>query len=752
MAREIKTTISLDGEQKFKQSLSAATREMRVMESELKAVSAAYEANGNAAQYYASKQANLRSQISQQREIISALERAVEDAAKAYGESSSQVDGYAIRLNNARTRMARLQKELDATDREVEELGRDSVRAGRQLEQGIGDGAEAAENSVKSLLQTMQQDIKSIGVSSAVSAVTGLWDMATSAYSSVSGFVEQTEEYRQKLSFLEQNAATRGFDFENIKTDLTEVQGITRDAASAIETLSNLLAADPNEWQLEKAIDNLAGAVISFPDTLKFESLADGLQETIATGSATGQFGELLERLGVDLDEFNEALEKSETKSGDLEIALAYLAKHGMSDVYEKWKQNNQSMVEAQETQAELEAELARFGGTLENYIVTPVKSLLVDALGWVNDKVDETLGAWEQDKTGRTREVDPFGISDTVYHQDPMGFETVEEMNAAAEKAAEKAEEQEQIQEDLLAGVNSLVSVSKSIAGQEAPVNAATYYGSAVEQAEMAARVTAVKVAEQQKEAERALIVAITDLTAGWKPQKPSQTTDNVTRVSAADMKTILGYQSMDVAAKAVDKLNEAGEAAADALMSFAKNWESPTASYFPGIGGFKDPTAGIPSYDEIAIITGPNGENILPTGIERDMGQILKDLGITLKESEPELQEAGEGAGSAVSSGFDAGISGMSSAAYTTGAQAAAQMAAGLLSQVGYVAAAGSALGSAASSGMGSASAGRGTSGKGVIGTAAGVINAVLNIDGRTFAQATAPYMSSALAVATR
>ena len=740
MAREIKTTISLDGEQKFKQSLSAATREMRVMESELKAVSAAYEANGNAAQYYASKQANLRSQISQQREIISALERAVEDAAKAYGESSSQVDGYAIRLNNARTRMARLQKELDATDREVEELGRDSVRAGRQLEQGIGDGAEAAENSVKSLLQTMQQDIRSIEVSSAVSAVTGLWDMATSAYSSVTGFVEQTAEYRQKLSFLEQNAATRGFDFEILKTDLTEVQGITRDAASAIETLSNLLAADPNEWQLEKAIDNLAGAVISFPDTLKFESLADGLQETIATGSATGQFGELLERLEIDVDEFNEALEKSETKSGDLEIALAYLAKHGMSDVYEKWKQNNQAMVEAQQTQAELEAELARFGGTLENYIVTPVKSLLVDALGWVNDTIER-----EEEKKAVEKSLEGKVESGEIDQ------ETANAINNWVDKS-NKARILQDFGKFTSAGANWLVSASKSIAGQEAPVNAATYYGSAVEQAEMAARVTAVKVAEQQKEAERALIVAITDLTAGWKPQKTSQETDNVTRVSAADMKTILGYKSMDVAAKAVDKLNEAGEAAADALMSFAKNWKSPTASYFPGIGGFKGPTAGIPSYDEIAIITGPNGENILPTGIERDMGQILKDLGITLKESEPELQEAGEGAGSAVSSGFDSGISGMSSAAYTTGAQAAAQMAAGLLSQVGYVAAAGSALGSAASSGMGSASAGRGTSGKGVIGTAAGVINAVLNIDGRTFAQATAPYMSSALAVATR
>lgn len=751
MAREIKTTISLDGEQKFKQSLSAATREMRVMESELKAVSAAYDANGNAAQYYASKQANLRSQISQQREIISALERAVEDAAKAYGESSSQVDGYAIRLNNARTRMARLQKELDATDREVEELGRDSVRTGRQLEQGIGDGAEAAENSVKSLLQTMQQDIKSIGVSSAVSAVTGLWDMATSAFSSVSGFVEQTEEYRQKLSFLEQNAATRGFDFENLKKDLTEVQGITRDAASAIETLSNLLAADPDEMQLEKAIDNLAGAVISFPDTLKFESLADGLQETIATGSATGQFGELLERLGVDLEEFNAAMENSATKAGDLEIALAYLAANGMADVYEQWQKNNQSMVEAQQTQAELEAELARFGGTLENYIVTPVKSMLVDALGWVNDKVDETLGAWEQDKTGKSGEVDPFGMSEKEYHEDPMAFKTVEEMNAAAESMKTAAEIQEgQARE-------AAESASEQRRNTEQAITAAResldldFVGPMTEAQNNLTQAVA-EATEQDKRTGEMLGKLYGMFTkSGIYPNVPAGGV-GITGMGPADLKTVLGYQSMDVAAKAADKLNEAGEAAADALMNFARNWESPTASYFPGIGGYKGPTAGIPSYDEIAIITGPNGENILPTGIKRDMDQILKDLGITLKESEPELQEAGEGAGSAVSSGFDSGISGMSSAAYTTGAQAAAQMAAGLLSQVGYVAAAGSALGSAASSGMGSASAGRGTSGKGVIGTAAGVINAVLNIDGRTFAQATAPYMSAALAVATR
>ena len=242
--REIKTTISLDGEQSFKKALASATGEMRVLESELKAVSAAYDVNGNSAQFFAAKQQNLRNQISQQREIVQSLERAVEDAAQAYGESSSQVDGYAIRLNNARARMSRLEKELEATDREVEELGRDAVRAGRQLENGIGEGAEQAENSLKSLISTMQQDISSNRTSSAVSAVTGLWDLATGAYNAVTGFVEGSVEYRRQLSFLVQNAETKGFDFEAIKNQLISVQSLTGDASSAVEGLRNLLAAD----------------------------------------------------------------------------------------------------------------------------------------------------------------------------------------------------------------------------------------------------------------------------------------------------------------------------------------------------------------------------------------------------------------------------------------------------------------------------------------------------------------------------
>ena len=183
--RRIETTIALDGEQAFKKGLAAAAREMRVLESESKALAASFSTSGDAAAAAAAKQRNLQNQVAQQEQIVSALEKAVKDAAKAYGESSAEVDGYAIKLNNARTRLANLQKALTSSDREVEELGRDAIKAGRQIEEGIGDGAREAENELTDLMATMQDSLSAIQSNTAVTAIKTVWDMASGAYNAV---------------------------------------------------------------------------------------------------------------------------------------------------------------------------------------------------------------------------------------------------------------------------------------------------------------------------------------------------------------------------------------------------------------------------------------------------------------------------------------------------------------------------------------------------------------------------------------
>jgi len=648
--REIKTTIALDGEQKFKQALSAATREMRVMESELKAVSAAYDTNGNSAEYFAAKQSNLRDQISQQRQIIEALERAVEDAAQAYGEGSSQVDGYAIRLNNARTRMSRLEQQIEETDREIEELGRDSVRAGRQLEDGIGEGAESAERSVRDLVNTMKEDISSIRTSTAFTAVSGLWDMASGAFSSVSGFVESTQEYRRQLSFLEQNAATKGFDFTALKDQLIEVQALTGDSSSAIEGLSNLLQTDVDERQMEKAINNLAGAVISFPETMKFESLADGLQETIATGAATGSFAELLERLGVNVDEFNTALEESDSAAGDLDIALAYLAANGMENVYKQWQKNNGSMSEAMQTQAALEMELAEFGGTLEKYITTPVKELLVDAMQWVN----ETVSAMEEK-----------GVSAGLAQGARAIDEAVETPREALIRQEKEGTAPDNIFKNFVEGWSNLFTNDDQLSdADDAGEKAGKQYGKSFNK-------------------------AVDDYMRNEHVKIPSP----LQEVSPGQ-KLIDGIGMGEEWKRQLDQIATAAETAAPTVQAAGE-----------------------------AVGTA------LSTGFEESAGEV-----------EDAAEDAGETAGNA----FEGAASQFTTLSRMIGVQYGRAFGDGIVSQYGYVASASKRLASAASSAFGGA---RSTVASGAAAAASGNVTAVLNIDGRTFARVTAPYMATAL-----
>ena len=111
----------------------------------------------------------------------------------------------------------------------------------------------------------------------------------------------------------------------------SELYAITGDTNEVVEALSNVLASGFTDAETAAdAIDLLAGAVVKFPETIKIESLADSLQETIATGEATGQYAELLGRLGINVDSLNEKLSRTSSESQRQKIALEALRKEGL--------------------------------------------------------------------------------------------------------------------------------------------------------------------------------------------------------------------------------------------------------------------------------------------------------------------------------------------------------------------------------------------------------------------------------------
>lgn len=363
--REIKTSISLDGEKAFRQAVNDASRAMRVMNAELKAIGAEFGVTGDKQQFLTQKSNNLRQAIAQQEQIVQALSGAVRESAKEYGDAANQTDGYRIKLANATAALSRMKQELAATDREAEELGRDSTRVGRQIEDGIGDGAKEAQESLSDMMRQMQEDIGSIKGSAAFTVTTQIAGGIVDVVDNLAGFVESSRDYRRQMAYLEESARSAGMDWDEVQNFVFQIASLTGDMDGAAETMTNLLRTGLKGPDLQNAIDLLTGASILWGDTLKIENLAESLQESIATGEATGAYGELLERLGMNLESYKAAMEGLSEEERAIG-SLTFLSNNGLLQTTEEFKERNSALIEAQQEQLKAQQAWANLAEQLE--------------------------------------------------------------------------------------------------------------------------------------------------------------------------------------------------------------------------------------------------------------------------------------------------------------------------------------------------------------------------------------------------
>lgn len=394
--REIRTTLALDGENEYKKALSEAQRGLRVLGSELKLASAEFETNGDKQAFLTAKSQTLRSEIAQQEEIVKSLEGAVKDAGEKYGETAKATDDYQIKLNSAKATLEKMRRELDATDREAQDLGRDSVRVGRQLEDGIGDGADQAKESLESMAAQMKQSLEEIKSSSFVTAAGSAWNMAQGVYQGLSELEESSREYNRTLAIFKQNVEDDGFDYEWAKGKADEVASITGSIESALSGVRALTQTGWNSDEITEAINNIVGACLKYDGTT-FDGLAQSIQETISKGEATGQFAKVIESMGYDVNEFNEAMKNAETPTGKLQVALAYLTSSGLVETKKSFEQNNKQLIEAQSASNRLKEAWAGLGEKA-GIISTPIKNNLAAALEEVNALLGEITekGFWK--------------------------------------------------------------------------------------------------------------------------------------------------------------------------------------------------------------------------------------------------------------------------------------------------------------------------------------------------------------------
>ena len=207
----------------------------------------------------------------------------------------------------------------------------------------------------------------------------------------VNTLFEHTEEMREGFATLQVNADAMGVSMETVRTGMEEFNVVSQDFNANTEAMANLLAAGFEDSNMAAIVERLSDAVLKFPETLKIESLADSLQETIATKEAVGQFAELLGRLGVNVDDFNDGLKRAAESGREQEYVLQQLSQTSLPGLTDAYKENNKAMVEARQSSYELDQALADLAEEVSpvwnefkkfgNWIATNFIKFLTDAI-----------------------------------------------------------------------------------------------------------------------------------------------------------------------------------------------------------------------------------------------------------------------------------------------------------------------------------------------------------------------------------
>ena len=194
-----------------------------------------------------------------------------------------------------------------------------------------------------------------------------------------------SQELRADMSKLQVVAQTTGNNWDNVNEQFKNFVAVTGETDSSIEALNNLMnTTGMSTEDLGNAVDYLSGAVEMFPDTLNIEGLADSLQESVATGQATGMLAELIGRLGINTEEWNKGLQEASANGNGLNYVMDTLANTGLSEVNSKWQENNKGLIDSRKANLEFQQAMMELGNKVLP-IVTKVVNGITKMVNWFN-------------------------------------------------------------------------------------------------------------------------------------------------------------------------------------------------------------------------------------------------------------------------------------------------------------------------------------------------------------------------------
>lgn len=239
--QNIKTRLSFDGEAQYKAACKEINSTLKVLNSEMKLVTAEYKDNAESADALRAKQDVLQKTFDQQAKKVKETETALEKCRKATGENSEESKKLETQLNYQKAALVKTEQELKKTADELEKAQKAADELGNEIENS-GNQAESAGGKFSGLSGilgglggAMSTGIAVVGTAAAAigtAVVAGLGytvSQADAAKGAMNDFCaatgtakEDAEAYRQVMENIYNGNYGEGF--EDIAAAMTEIK------------------------------------------------------------------------------------------------------------------------------------------------------------------------------------------------------------------------------------------------------------------------------------------------------------------------------------------------------------------------------------------------------------------------------------------------------------------------------------------------------------------------------------------------
>ena len=351
----ISTRFKLDGEKEYKQAIASINSDLRVLNSEMKLVSAQFEENADSTEALTQKGEVLEKQLAAQKNKVDALKAGLNNAEQSTTASKTQTDKWQISLNNAQKDLIKLERELNSNNEALKNNKKatadltaaqnDSTQEGKNLGDVLDEltgkfGIDLPDGMKNSISGLGNISTKALGVAAAFTAlVTGLVSVerklieltigqAANAQEviNLSQTVGMTTEQYQEWDYVMQSC---NYSMEQAQGDLSQLAEKAMDAANDVGEGAELFG------ELNIQVTNASGALKSQAELLSeviiaLEGMEDETRRNAIASALLSTTGEMLVPL---FSKSSEEIQNMKKRAHELGVVMSGETLEGFVDV-----------------------------------------------------------------------------------------------------------------------------------------------------------------------------------------------------------------------------------------------------------------------------------------------------------------------------------------------------------------------------------------------------------------------------------